>query len=909
MTWVVPLSLGGLAIAVMLLFSMLGARRERRAQQAPVAQGPRILVHDINDDRCTGCDACVAVCPTNVLDLVGNKSRVLRFHDCIQCEACMWACPTEALVMFPEGTEPQPLKVPELDDAYQTGVPGQYLIGEVAGKPLVKNAANLGRAVVEHMLRTGLRAGSLGGSGVDVVIVGSGPGGLSAALTCIQRGLRYVLLEKEQQIASTITRYPKGKLVMAEPYDTRNLSLLPVFDSSKEQLVAIWRELIERTGVTINQGEAVESVTRLGDGTFDVRTTVAQYRAQRVILATGTRGKPRTLQVPGENLPKVSNLLDDPDDWRGKDVLVVGGGDSAVEAAVALADAGARVIISYRGKSFNRAAPKNKQTIESYAAQQRLKTKYGSQVVAFEAEALILQLEDGSQKRYPNHAAFVLIGADPPVTWLEKLGVRFVLRPHQYSLGKSDDFVRRLLGPSAVDCPEDAAGAALAVTGRAQAPSVSSVERLPSEVERALAAVALPDPASGPKKWLRAATGLFGTNPGKKVEQPIPLSEFAKRQRTGVGRQRDALSAGERTRVLRMLRDEGGRLADEESRVSFVDFSAIRNAPPTRDDTPPPRPALSGGPVARPSPIGSRPDGGPTRDARRTAPVTAPPPMTLPSGNPGDIVAKPAVIVGLAKATAAGPRNRSNRADEIELGPGVRMKPGKAQRAAAAAAAPDLEGPTRRAPPTRPPPTTQFIEEPTRQVDPPGRALRRAADRRAEFDRDEATRASEIDPRLLMRSAGRGHDSSDDATRMSHIDPRMMMQQEDPTRIATIDPRALAARAEVTRASTLDPLMLFEDEATRHDPDGLFSGAGNSDSATGSIDLGPREQSRRFARLPEEDSTRMSDLDALVSAERDRARGRAPAAPPARSSVHDDATRTVDIGRQASMSDVDWDLD
>jgi thioredoxin reductase (NADPH) len=118
-----------------------------------------------------------------------------------------------------------------------------------------------------------------------------------------------------------------------------------------------------------------------------VRTTVAQYRAQRVILATGTRGKPRTLQVPGENLPKVSNLLDDPDDWRGKDVLVVGGGDSAVEAAVALADAGARVIISYRGKSFNRAAPKNKQTIESYAAQQRLKTKYGSQVVAFEAEA------------------------------------------------------------------------------------------------------------------------------------------------------------------------------------------------------------------------------------------------------------------------------------------------------------------------------------------------------------------------------------------------------------------------------------------------------------------------------------------------------------------------------------------
>lgn len=277
MTWVVPLSLGGLAIAVMALFTMLGARKAQRAHVQAVQAGPRILVHDINDDRCTGCDACVAVCPTNVLDLVDNKSRVLRFHDCIQCEACMWACPTEALVMFPEGAEPPPLKVPELDDAYQTTVPGQYLIGEVAGKPLVKNAANLGRAVIEHMLRTGMRPGALGNHGamVDVVIVGSGPAGLSAALTCIQRGLSYVVLEKEQAIASTITRYPKGKLVMAEPYDTRNLSLLPVFDSSKEQLVAIWRELLERTGLRINQGEAVEAVQRLGDGSFDVRTTVA----------------------------------------------------------------------------------------------------------------------------------------------------------------------------------------------------------------------------------------------------------------------------------------------------------------------------------------------------------------------------------------------------------------------------------------------------------------------------------------------------------------------------------------------------------------------------------------------------------------------------------------------------------
>src|SRR4051794_34304810 len=253
----------------MAVFTMVSARKRHRAIIAPAtAAGPRILVHDINDDRCTGCDACVAVCPTNVLDLVSNKSRVLRFADCIQCEACMFACPTEALVMFPQGGTPPALKVPEMDENFQTAVPGQYLIGEVAGKPLVKSAANLGRAVIEHMMLTGLQPGALGQAPnvVDVAIVGSGPGGLSAGLSCIQKGLSYVVLEKEQSIASTISRYPKGKLVMAEPYDTQNLSFLPVFDSGKEQLIPIWQEVIQRVGLLIKQGESVETVTRGGDG-------------------------------------------------------------------------------------------------------------------------------------------------------------------------------------------------------------------------------------------------------------------------------------------------------------------------------------------------------------------------------------------------------------------------------------------------------------------------------------------------------------------------------------------------------------------------------------------------------------------------------------------------------------------
>src|SRR5262245_21977747 len=491
----------------MALFTMLTARKRHRAAHAPAASvGPRILVHDINDDRCTGCDACVAVCPTNVLDLVENKSRVLRFQDCIQCEACMFACPTEALVMFPEGGSPPMLKVPEIDENFQTAITGQYLIGEVAGKPLVKNAANLGRAVVEHMLASGLQPGALGGGdkAVDVAIVGSGPGGLSAALTCIQRGLSYVVLEKEQLLASTIARYPKGKLVMAEPYDVQNLSFLPVFDSGKEQLLPIWRELIERVGLLIKQGESVETVSRSGDGTFEVRSTVASYRAQRVVLSIGTRGKPRTLQVQGENLPKVFNLLEDPDDWRGKSVLVVGGGDSACEAALALADAGAKVMISYRGKGFNRAAPKNKQAIEGYAGQGRVKAKLGSQVLSFEPDSVTLALDDGSQKRYPNDNTFVLIGADPPIAWLEKMGVRFVDRPHQYQLGKTDEVVRRFVA-AAVECPEDAQRAVAQVLGG------SIGLEPPRKVPSGPLPMPMGEPVSGPRKWLRSATSIFST--------------------------------------------------------------------------------------------------------------------------------------------------------------------------------------------------------------------------------------------------------------------------------------------------------------------------------------------------------------------------------------------------------------
>jgi thioredoxin reductase (NADPH) len=804
-------------LSIIVIFTILaGSKRHRMAQMPAMTVGPRILVHDINDDRCTGCDACVAVCPTNVLDLVNNKSRVLRFADCIQCEACMFACPTEALVMFPEGSLPPPLKVPEIDENFMTVVPGQYLIGEVAGKPLVKSAANLGRAVVEHMLLTGLRPGALGHGGggvqhVDVAIVGSGPSGLSAALTCINRGLTYVVLEKEQAIASTISRYPKGKLVMAEPYDTQNLSLLPVFDSSKEQLIPIWKELVDRIGLRVQLGESVETVTNQ-QGVFEVKSTVAQYRAQRVVLGIGTRGKPRTLQVPGENLPKIFSLLEDPDDWRGKSVLVVGGGDSAVEAAMALSDAGAKVIISYRGKGFNRAGAKNKQTIEAYAAQGRVKAKLGSQVVNFDSESVTLALVDGSHKKYPNDAAFVLIGADPPIAWLEKLGVRFVERPHQHQMGKTDEILRRYV-PHAMECPEDAARAAAQVLGQPMEPSQMQPQmgmpgmhgmqgmqpqmgmqgREPGmpgahDPNDPMAPGMYPENMSGPKKWLRSATSIFSNRRGdsmigqlsdfpemdrmqprapttgqmaapppappraappepprrepkrpengRHLDGPVPLSEFARRgQRTGINHtghgRRDQLSAGERTRILRMLRDEGGRMADEDSQV-YIGSAPGRGHDPEMDDAP------------------------------------APPPSAR-----GDIPARPAVVVGLAQAMANSPKRRRQE-------PGPPPPPPSARMAAQA-----------------PPPMHLPPQAPMRRGPELPRPAGSANQVPAPFGEQ---RTRQVDPRLIQQArAGQGHGQGhapghadggfdEEATRIQDS----MFPENDATQLGAVDPRMWA---------------------------------------------------------------------------------------------------------------------
>jgi thioredoxin reductase (NADPH) len=470
MEFTVPLVIGSFAVVLLGLGALLEDRRARVRRWAEKEgddfEAVLPLLHSINDDRCIGCEACIDVCPTEVLDLVDHKVRVSRFSDCVQCEQCATSCPTQALVMYREGTTPRMLTVPELDDHFQTAVPGQYLIGEVAGKPLVKNAANLGRAVIEHISRDlGQRPAAMDRDILDVVIVGSGPAGLSAGLTCIVRKMSYLVLEKEHIISSTVSRYPKGKHFMAEPCTAQNVSYLPVFDASKEELVAAWQQVVDGVKMPIKLGEAVDKVTRGDDGIFETKTTVGTYRSRTVVLATGLRGKPRLLAVPGANLEKVQALLDDPAEFAGQHVLVVGGGDSAVEGAMSLVDAGATVTLSYRGDGFKRCKQGNQKRLAELVAGTKMTLHLESNVKEFTDGQVAIKLKDGTLSTIANQRAFVLIGADTPVAWLEGNNVRFVERPHLYALGSTEEVVRRVV-PDAAECPRDPAHAIALLRGQ-----------------------------------------------------------------------------------------------------------------------------------------------------------------------------------------------------------------------------------------------------------------------------------------------------------------------------------------------------------------------------------------------------------------------------------------------------------
>jgi thioredoxin reductase len=311
------------------------------------------------------------------------------------------------------------VQMPEVDNHFQTRVEGMYLIGQASGTPQVKNASNLGRAVIQHMVKMGgLRPGAGQGIGAqfDVVVIGSGPAGMSAALSCVQMGLSYVLLEQQRNFSWTIrSYYHKGKPVMAEPHHVEMVGLLPHWDTNREELLGAWEQSIQQYGLQIQYQQNVTDVKKNGE-VFNITcadkdgNVTQTWTGARVVVAIGTMGNPRKLGCPGDDLEKVANALVDPDEFRGKNILVVGGTDSAIEVVAALSEHN-KVWMSARGAKFDRVKPKNLKLIEELFASGKAIPLFAT--AAKEVTPTTVTMEYKEDKRtevIPNDFVFAMIG-------------------------------------------------------------------------------------------------------------------------------------------------------------------------------------------------------------------------------------------------------------------------------------------------------------------------------------------------------------------------------------------------------------------------------------------------------------------------------------------------------------------
>jgi thioredoxin reductase len=259
----------------------------------------------------------------------------------------------------------------------------------------------------------------------DVVIVGAGPAGIAAGLGALQHKLKYKLIEQEDSLGGAVYQYPRNKIAMTAPVKLPLIGKVKMTEISKEKLLEFWNKVVKKTGLKIEFRERMESIEKIEGGGFEVKTQKETYQASAVLLAIGRRGTPRKLNVPGEESPKVVYRLIDPEQYQGQRVLVVGGGDSALEAAVAIAEQkGSKVTLSYRSDAFSRVKEKNRSALKAAEQKGRLRVMLKSAPSKIAPDRVTLKLDDRSVD-IKNDAVIVCAGGELPTPLLKKIGVMF----------------------------------------------------------------------------------------------------------------------------------------------------------------------------------------------------------------------------------------------------------------------------------------------------------------------------------------------------------------------------------------------------------------------------------------------------------------------------------------------------
>lgn len=415
-----------LCIAVVIIYLRKKSRASRIVEEK-IRQAKEAGLHEpvslhpvVDASRCIQTGACITACPEHdILGIVNGKATIVNASRCIGHGACFHACPTEAITLR-MGTEKRGVELPHVNQNFETNVPGMFIAGELGGMGLIKNAVEQGRQAVENIVKNFDKKHA---AAYDLIIVGAGPAGISGCLTAKKHGLKFLLLDQDS-LGGTVFTFPRKKIVMTSPMDLPLYGKVKLFETSKTELLELWNTVLVKNNISVRENTKVEAIG-LEQGVFKLSTLNGEeFTAARILLAIGRRGTPRKLNIPGEMMEKVAYRLLEPEEISGKNIIVVGGGDSAIESALLLADQN-KVTLSYRNEVFSRIKPMNNIALNKAAADGKLEILLGSNLVSIEEGSVIISVGNiGELRQISNDLVYVFAGGELPTQFLEKAGIK-----------------------------------------------------------------------------------------------------------------------------------------------------------------------------------------------------------------------------------------------------------------------------------------------------------------------------------------------------------------------------------------------------------------------------------------------------------------------------------------------------